>query len=124
MPKKGKTIENNLEKNETEPQQNNSETGVKNPSNKTINGTQRESEQNTEVTQEVKIRRHKEGLRKKTFKEGIGKGKRLTFKEMKELAVKKRLQRQFRGAKKEPLNNLSAARLASYGLAKKKKKKS
>lgn len=72
---------------------------------------------------EFQIPKLKRTLGKRTFNGKDKRRKRLTFKEMKELAVKKRLQRQFRGAKKEPLANLSAARLASYGLDKKKKKK-
>lgn len=56
-------------------------------------------------------------------KEGKRRGKNLSFKLLKERALKKKLQRQFRGAKKESLANLSAARLASYGLETKKKKK-
>ena len=131
LPKKTKTPENDLEKNEKALQQNSSKSGDERPSNKAVNGSERNSEsqeisdeRTTEVMRELKSQKHKGRLGKKTFREGNRKRKRLTFKEMKELAVRKRLQRQFRGAKKEPLANLSAARLASYGLAKKKKKKS
>lgn len=128
LQKKGKFVEKSLDINETVPQQNNSKTGIKNHANETTSEDQGNSESKkvtengiTEQTREIKNQKFKEGLKKK-FKERRTKGKRLTFKEMKELAAKKRLQRQFRGAKKEPLTNLSAARLASYGLAKKKKK--
>lgn len=76
------------------------------------------------MEQEQKSLKDKEESKKGKQKQENPKRRRLTFKEMKELAVKKRLQRQFRGAKKERLSNLSAARLASYGLIKKKKKKS
>ena len=44
------------------------------------------------------------------------------LKQRKERVVKNRLSRYFRGAKKEHLGKLSAERLASYGLDKKKKK--
>lgn len=125
LPQKGKMLDNRADKNETFPQQRDSKTEVKTPSNITINGAEKTSESKvSEETEELESQKHKERLGKRKIKEGKKKGKRLTFKEMKELAVKKRLQRQFRGAKKEPLANLSAARLASYGLVKKKKKKS
>ena len=130
MPKKKKTPEKDLDRNAKALQQNDSKSGEQRPSYKTVNGSEENSEsqdisdeRNTEVMRELKNKKHK-GRGKKTFREGNRKRKRLTIKEMKELAVKKRLQRQFRGAKKEPLANLSAARLASYGLVKKKKKKS
>lgn len=130
MPQKGKTLVKRLDNIEAAPEQNNNTTGLKNHSSETID----ESE-NTSESKEVSEQRNAEkrsGIKHQKLKEGFGKkklnkrnksGKRLTFKEMKELAVKKRLQRQFRGAKKEPLANLSSSRLASYGLANKKKKK-
>ena len=104
---------------------------TKNTPSKTINGSEgvnksREilEEQDRPTKQGQKSLKGKEESRKGKQKQGNPKLRRLTFKEMKELAVKKRLQRQFRGARKEQLSNLSAARLASYGLTKKKKKKS
>lgn len=130
VPIKAKTPENIVDNNGTT-QQNDSGTKTKNIPNRTINGSER-GNKNSQVSQE-QIRPIKQGQERLKDKEESRKGKqkqenskrrRLTFKEMKELAVKKRLQRQFRGAQKERLSNLSTARLASYGLTKKKKKKS
>lgn len=87
-------------------------------------GREISEEQDLPIKEGQKSGKDKDDSKKKRQKQGREKGKRLTFKEMKERAVKKRLERKFRGAKKEQLNNLTAARLASYGLAKKKKKKS
>lgn len=130
VPIKAKTPENIVDNNGT-PQQNDSGTKTKNIPSKTTNGSEGRNK-NSQVSQE-QIRPIKQGQERLKDKEESRKGKqkqenskrrRLTFKEMKELAVKKRLQRQFRGAQKERLSNLSTARLASYGLTKKKKKKS
>lgn len=130
LPKKAKTPENIVDSNGT-PQENDSGTKTKNIPSKTINGGERgnknsqvSQEQNRPIKQGQKILKDKEESRKGKQKQENPKRRRLTFKEMKELAVKKRLQRQFRGAQKERLSNLSTARLASYGLTKKKKKKS
>lgn len=127
-PKNAKTLEKTVDTNEA--LQQNSRTETKNTNN-TIHDSEGENknreipeELNSPLKQEQKSQKDKEELRKRKQKQGSAKRKRLTFKEMKELAVKRRLQRQFRGAKKEQLSNLSAARLASYGLTKKKKKKS
>jgi len=130
LTKKAKTPENIVDSNGT-PEQNDSRTKAKNVPRKTINGSeggnknsQVSQEQNRPMEQGQKCLKDKEESKKGKQKQENPKRRRLTFKEMKELAVKKRLQRQFRGAKKERLSNLSAARLASYGLTKKKKKKS
>jgi len=126
---KAKTPENSVDNNGI-PEQNDSRTKTKHIPRKTISGS--EGGNNSEILEE-RNRPMKQGRKRLKDKEESRKGKqkqenqkrrRLTFKEMKELAVKKRLQRQFRGAKKERLSNLTAARLASYGLTKKKKKKS
>ena len=128
VPIKAKTPENIVDNNGT-PQQNDSGTKTKSIPNRKINGSEG-GNKNSQVSQE-QIRPIKQGQERLKDKEESRKGKqkqenskrrRLTFKEMKELAVKKRLQRQFRGAQKERLSNLSTARLASYGLTKKKKK--
>ena len=144
--------ENVVNTNEEALQENDSRNETKNTSNRTINDSEVQNnsqeipeEQNTPViTQGQKSQKGKEELEKRKQKQGnvkrqprsqglsspksprtkLVKRQRLTFKELKELAVKKRVQRQFRGAKREQLGNLSAARLASYGLTKKKKKKS
>ena len=126
---KAKAPENSVDNNGI-PEQNDSRTKTKHIPSKTISGS--EGGNNSEILEE-RNRPMKQGRKRLKDKEESRKGKqkqenpkrrRLTFKEMKELAVKKRLRRQFRGAKKERLSNLSAARLASYGLTKKKKKKS
>ena len=129
LPQKQKPLEKGLDNIERAPEQNNNTTGLKNHSTETrdesgiTSESKKVSEQrNAEKRQEIKHQKFK-GFGKKKLNRRNKSGKRLTFKEMKELAVKKRLQRQFRGAKKKPLANLSAARLASYGLANKKKKK-
>ena len=103
---------------------------MRNHSSETVSGSENtcdikevSDKRNTEKRREIKHQKFKEGFGMKKLNKRSKTGRRLSFKEMKELAVKKRLQRQFRGAKKEPLANLSAARLASYGLAKTKKKK-
>lgn len=130
LTKKAKTPENVADSNGI-PQQNDSRTKTKNTPNKTLNDSEGgnknseiSEEQNRSIEQGQLSLKDKEERRKGKRKQGNPKRRRLTFEEMKELAVKKRLQRQFRGAKKEQLSNLSAARLASYGLTKKKKKKS
>lgn len=130
LTKKAKTPENNVDTNGI-PERNDGGTKTKNTPSKTINGSKgvnksREilEEQDRPTKQGQKSLKGKEESRKGKQKQGNPKLRRLTFKEMKELAVKKRLRRQFRGARKEQLSNLSAARLASYGLTKKKKKKS
>ena len=130
LPKKAKTPENIVDSNGT-PQENDSGTKTKNIASRTINGSERgtkhsqvSQEQNRPIKQGQKILKDNEESRKGKQKQENPKRRRLTFKEMKELAVKKRLQRQFKGARKERLSNLSTARLASYGLTKKKKKKS
>jgi len=132
LTKKAKTPEDVADSNGI-PQQNDSRTKTKNPPNKTLHGSEG-GNKNSEISEEQTLSieqgqlslKDKEERRQGKRKQGQGnpKRRRLTFEEMKELAVKKRLQRQFRGAKKEQLSNLSAARLASYGLTKKKKKKS
>ncbi|KAJ7381994.1 KRRI-Interacting protein 1 [Desmophyllum pertusum] len=141
LPKKGQKLENTenvVNTNEEALQENDSRTETKNTSNRTINDSEVQNnsqeipeEQNTPVIKQgQKSQKGKEELEKRKQKQGnsprtkLVKRQRLTFKELKELAVKKRVQRQFRGAKREQLGNLSAARLASYGLTKKKKKKS
>lgn len=113
-------------------QQNDTRTEVKmkTSSKDTMNDSEGEnkgreiSEQNPPIKDGQKSGKDKDDSKKKKHKQGREKGKKLTFKEMKERVVKKRLERKFRGAKREQLNNLTAARLASYGLVKKKKKKS
>ena len=129
VPKKAKTLDI-VDSNGT-PQQNDSGTKTKNVPNRTINGSERGNKNNrvsqehtSPIKQGQERLKHKEEPRKGKQKQENPKRRRLTFKEMKELAVKKRLQRQFRGAQKERLSNLSTARLASYGLTRKKKKKS
>ncbi|KAL9950487.1 hypothetical protein ACROYT_G042985 [Oculina patagonica] len=131
LPKKAKLHENTVDNNEAL-QQTNSRTVTKteNPSSNTINDSEGENktletseEGNPPIKRQKSQKDKEELLRKRKQKQGNAKRKRLTFKEMKELAVKRRLQRQFRGAKKKQLSNLSASRLASYGLTKKKKKK-
>ena len=128
--KKAKRPENVADSNEI-PQQNDSRTKTKNTPNKTLNDSEGgnknseiSEEQNRSIEQGQFSLKDKEERRKGKRKQGNPKRRRLTFKEIEELAVKKRLQRKFRGAKKEQLRNLSAARLASYGLTKKKKKRS
>ena len=130
LTKKPKTRENIVDSDGT-PQQNDSRTKTQNILSKTINGSEGENknslvsgEQNFPMKQGQKGLKDKDERRKGKQKPENPRRRRLTFKEMKELAVKKRLQRQFRGAQKERLRNLSAARLASYGLTKKKKRKS
>ena len=80
-------------------------------------------EQKRLVSKEQTSQRSKGQWKERKGKRNGLKQRHVTFNEMKEQAMKKRLQRQFRGAKKEHLNKLSAARLASYGLLKTKKKK-
>ncbi|XP_015775470.1 PREDICTED: protein KRI1 homolog [Acropora digitifera] len=84
---------------------------------------QTSDEGNTTKTIENENSKQKGGPDEKKPKEGKRRGKNLSFKLLKDRALKKKLQRQFRGAKKESLAKLSAARLASYGLEMKKKKK-
>ena len=127
LPKKAKTPENIVDSNGIH-QENNSGTKTKNIPSKTINGSERgnknsqvSQEQNRPIKQGEKRLKDKEESRKGKQKQENPKRRRLTFKEMKDLAVKKRLQRQFRGAQKERLSNISTARLASYGLTKKKR---
>ena len=84
---------------------------------------QTSDEGNTTKTIENENSKQKGGPHEKKPKEGKRRGKNLSFKLLKDRALKKKLQRQFRGAKKESLAKLSAARLASYGLEMKKKKK-
>ena len=128
--KKVKTPENVVDTNGI-PERNDSRTKTTNSPSEAINGSEggnknseTSEEQDRPIQRGQRNLKDKEESRKGKQKQGNPKRRRMTFKEMKELAVKKRLQRQFRGAKKERLSNLSAARLASYGLTKKKKKKS
>ena len=130
LPEKTKTSENNLNRNDKTVHQNESESNLQTTVNAATNEHIKKSAsqaitegQYSKEMKEFKSPKRKGTLGKRTFNGKDKRRKRLSFKEMKELAVKKRLQRQFRGAKKEPLANLSAARLASYGLDKRKKKK-
>ena len=125
----GKTYKTRHDNVKTEIEHINNEAETPNHSSGTLNGgetisaAQDSDVRNVKKTNELKSRKYKEGWDKQKGKSFKKKGKRLTFEERKEQALRKRLRGQFRGAKKEPLANLSAARLASYGLTKKKRKK-
>ncbi|CAH3168094.1 unnamed protein product [Porites lobata] len=130
LPEKTKTSENNLNRNDKTVHQNESGSRFERTLNAATNEHIKKSAsqaitegQYSKEMKEFKSPKLKRTLGKRTFNGKDKRRKRLTFKEMKELAVKRRLQRQFRGAKKEPLANLSVVRLASYGLDKRKKKK-
>ena len=84
---------------------------------------QTSDEGNTTKTLENENSKQEGGAAEKKPKERKRRGKNLSFKLLKDRALKKKLQRQFKGAKKESLAKLSGARLASYGLEMKKKKK-
>lgn len=84
---------------------------------------QTSDEGNTTKTLENEDSKQEGGPAEKKPKERKRRGKNLSFKLLKDRALKKKLQRQFKGAKKESLAKLSGARLASYGLEMKKKKK-
>lgn len=129
LSERGKTHKTRHDNVKTEIEHINNEAETPNHSSDTLNGgetisaAQDSDVRNAKKTNELKSRKYKEVWDKQKGKSFKKKGKRLTFEERKEQALRKRLRGQFRGAKKEPLANLSAARLASYGLTKKKRKK-
>ena len=125
-----KSLEINNDTNETVNEAISNGTGMTSHSSDTaLNESETKSEPqtseegNTTKTIENENSKQKGGTDEKKPKEGKRRGKHLSFKLLKDRALKKKLQRQFRGAKKESLAKLSAARLASYGLEMKKKKK-
>ena len=129
MPKKSKTLKHSVDTKGAQNEQTEIRKRTKNSSDKIENTSEKESkdlpgEEISQATQGESNGRN-EGESKKTKKQKMRnpKGRRMTFEELKELAVKKRLRRQFKGAKQDKLSKLSAARLASYGLTRKKKKK-
>lgn len=129
LPKKSKTLKHSVDTKGAQNEQTEIRKRTKNSSDKIENTSEKESkdlpgEEISQATQGESNGRN-EGESKKTKKQKMRnpKGRRMTFEELKELAVKKRLRRQFKGAKQDKLSKLSAARLASYGLTRKKKKK-
>lgn len=66
-------------------------------------------------------KQHTKQQKKMTLLSKKGWKKRISVKEAKSMADKKRLSRKFKGANKGKLAGLSAERLAAYGMNKKKK---
>lgn len=129
LPKKSKTLEHNVDTNGAQNEQTDIRKRTKKSSDKIDKTNEKKSEdlpgEEVSLATEGESNGKNEGESKKPKKQKTRnpKRRRMTFEELKELAVKKRLRRQFKGAKQEKLSNLSASRLASYGLTRKKKKK-